>query len=60
MKKVYVREEVCVGRGLCRVYCQISHYRARDQIKSSKREAAPPGPRIRIERKDEVCFPVQC
>lgn len=60
MKKVYVREEVCIGCGLCQVYCQTEHSRARDIIKAFKRETPRPLPRIRVERKGEICFAVQC
>ena len=60
MRKVYVREEVCIGCGLCRVYCQTEHSRSKDIIKAFKREIPRPLPRIRIERKDEVCFAIHC
>ncbi|MFQ5924596.1 MAG: 4Fe-4S dicluster domain-containing protein [Dehalococcoidia bacterium] len=58
--KVYVKEEVCIGCGLCRVYCQAEHSRSKDMIKAFKRESPRPLPRIRVETKGEVCFPVQC
>lgn len=49
-----------MGCGLCRVYCQTEHSQSKDIIKALKRETPRPLPRIRIERKDEVCFAVQC
>ena len=60
MKRVYVKEEVCIGCGLCRIHCQTQHSASKDLIKAFKREASRPLPRIRLERKDEVCFPIQC
>ena len=60
MKKIYVKEDVCIGCGLCRVYCQTEHSRSKDIIKAFKREAPSPLPRIRVERREEVCFALQC
>ena len=60
MKRVYVREDLCMGCGLCRVYCQTEHSRSKDIIKAFKRETPQPLPRIRVERKAEISFSVQC
>lgn len=60
LRKVYVREEVCIGCGLCRVYCQTEHSQSRDLIKAFKRETPRPRPRIRVETKGEVSLAVQC
>lgn len=58
--KIYVREDACIGCGLCRVYCQTEHSRSKDIIKAFKTETPRPLPRIRVERKGEVCFSIQC
>ena len=60
LRKVYVKEEVCMGCGLCRVYCQTEHSRSKDIIKAFKGETARPLPRIRVERKEDISFSVQC
>ena len=60
MKYIYIREDVCIGCGLCRVYCQTEHSRSRDIIKAFKREDPRPLTRIRVERNGEVCFSIQC
>ena len=60
MKKVYIKEDACIGCGLCQVYCQTEHSRAKDIIKAFKRETPRPLPRIRVERNGEICFAVQC
>lgn len=57
---VKVKEEVCMGCGLCRVNCQIAHSASQDAIKAFKKQASPPPARIRIDRREEICFPVQC
>ena len=60
VKKILIKEDVCIGCGLCRVYCQTEHSRSKDIIKAFKKEAPLPLPRIRVERNGEVCFSVQC
>ena len=60
MKRVYVKEEVCIGCGLCEVYCRVEHSQSKDPIKAFKREAPRPLPRVRVERNVEVSFPIQC
>jgi hypothetical protein len=42
MKSVYVREEVRVGSGLCRVFCQTADSRSKGFIKAFKRESPRP------------------
>jgi len=60
MKRVYIKEEVCMGCGLCRVYCQTEHSQSKDIIKAFKRETPRPLPRIRVDRNREVSFAIQC
>jgi len=60
LKNVYVIEDACIGCGLCRVYCQTEHSQTKDMLKAFKRESPRPLPRIRVERKSEICFAVQC
>ncbi len=60
MNRIYVKQDVCIGCGLCRVYCQVEHSQSKDIIKAFKREWRRPLPRVRLERHLEVSFPVQC
>lgn len=60
MRNVYVLEQFCIGCGLCEVYCRTEHSQSKDIIKAFKRESPKSLPRIHIERKDEVCFAIQC
>lgn len=60
MKRVYVNEDVCMGCGLCRVYCLTEHSNTQDVIKAYKRETPRPLARIRVEKKGEVSFSLQC
>ena len=58
MMKVYRREEVCMGCGLCEVYCQVEHSSSKDLVKAFKREKALP--RLRVERQQPLFLSVQC
>ena len=60
MKRVYVKEEVCMGCHLCEVYCQLQHARSKDIIKAFKKESPRPLPRLRIEEKGAVSFSIRC
>lgn len=60
MKKVSVREDVCIGCGICRVYCQAEHSQSKDMIKAFKKESPRPLPVIRVEREGELSFAVKC
>lgn len=60
MRKINIREEFCIGCGLCKVYCQTEHSRSKDIIKAFRREEPSPLPRIRVERDGQTCFSVQC
>lgn len=60
MKKVYVNPDVCMGCGLCEVYCLVQHSRTRDIIKAFRREKPKPVARIRVERHGTLSFGFQC
>ncbi len=58
MKRVYAREEYCLGCKLCQVYCVTSHSRSKDVIKAHKLEEITP--RVIIETKGDLSFAMQC
>lgn len=58
MKKVYVKEEVCIGCHLCEIYCAVQHSKSKTIIKAFKLEK--PKPRIVVEEKKPVSFAIQC
>ncbi|MBI2860170.1 MAG: 4Fe-4S dicluster domain-containing protein [Chloroflexi bacterium] len=60
MKRVYINPDVCLGCGLCEVFCKVSHSRSRDLVKAFKKETPRPVARIRVERRAPVSFAVQC
>ncbi|MFC1870393.1 4Fe-4S dicluster domain-containing protein [Chloroflexota bacterium] len=60
MKKIYVKENVCIGCHLCEVYCQLQHAHSKDLIKAFKKEAPRPLSRSRVEEKGAISFSVRC
>lgn len=60
MRTVYVKEDTCMGCGLCEVYCTLAHSSSRDLIKAFKKEQPRPLTRIRVGRTNGLFLPVQC
>ena len=59
MRRIYAKEEVCIGCRLCEVYCQVEHSRSRNIIKTFKVEVPPPS-RITVEEEGAASFALQC
>lgn len=60
MRRVYVKEEVCIGCHLCEVYCRLQHARSTDLVKAFKRESPQALPRLRVEERGVVSLSVRC
>jgi len=60
MKRIIAREEVCMGCGLCEVYCLVQHSRSKDIIKAYKKENPQVLIRVRVEEARPVSFAIQC
>ena len=60
MRRVYVKEEVCIGCHLCEVYCQLQHAASKDLVKAFKRELPPPISRVRLEGNGVVSLSLHC
>ncbi len=59
-KCIVIKEECCIGCGLCTVYCRAEHSVSKDVIKAFKREVPRPVSRARIEKDGQTCFSIQC
>ncbi|MBN1855508.1 MAG: 4Fe-4S dicluster domain-containing protein [Dehalococcoidia bacterium] len=60
MRRVLVHEELCIGCGLCRVYCEAHHAGGDDLVKTLKKRTAPPAGGIRVEQNLDMCISVRC
>ena len=60
MKRIFVKEEFCMGCELCDVYCKVQHSASKDMIKAYKVEQPVPLSRLRVEKDKPVSFSVQC
>ena len=58
MKRIYVKEEWCLGCHLCEYNCAFANSGAPDMVRALK--GKPIFPRIRVEGNDRICFAVSC
>ncbi|MFH0860191.1 MAG: 4Fe-4S dicluster domain-containing protein [Candidatus Altiarchaeota archaeon] len=59
MKRIYAREEYCIGCRLCEVYCVTQHSKSKNIIKAYRDEPEAV-PRLFVEESGHVSFAVQC
>ncbi|MHB0911977.1 MAG: 4Fe-4S dicluster domain-containing protein [Armatimonadota bacterium] len=57
MKKIYAKEEVCIGCRLCEVHCSAEHT-ASKRLLALKEEK--PAPRVKVGEDGAVSFALQC
>jgi carbon-monoxide dehydrogenase iron sulfur subunit len=60
MRRVYVKEPVCIGCHLCEVYCQLQNAQSTDLVKAFKKESPRPLPRLFVEEKGLISLSVRC
>ncbi|MDI6777420.1 MAG: 4Fe-4S dicluster domain-containing protein [Syntrophales bacterium] len=60
MKRVYPREEVCIGCHLCEIACIVEHSASKDIIKAFKAETPRPTARNLVEEEGAISFSVSC
>jgi carbon-monoxide dehydrogenase iron sulfur subunit len=60
MKRVYPKEEVCIGCRLCEIYCTVEHSQTKDIIKAFKLEKPRPKPCVLVEEEGVTSFALQC
>jgi carbon-monoxide dehydrogenase iron sulfur subunit len=60
MRKVYVKEQVCMSCHLCEVYCLQKHARSKDLVKAYKKESPRALPRVRVDESGIVSLSVRC
>ncbi len=60
MKRIYAREEFCLGCRLCEINCLVSHSKSKKIIKAYRNERDKIQPGMRVEDSGAVSFAVQC
>ena len=60
-KRIYAREEVCIGCRLCEIHCIVAHSGYKnDLVKAFKKSSPKPLPRIIVEERKPISFGLQC
>lgn len=60
MKRVYVKEEYCLGCRLCEINCLVKMSKSKRIIKAFREERDSVSPAIRVEKKGGASFALQC
>lgn len=60
MKRIYIKEEVCIGCRLCEIHCLTQHSKSKRILKAYKGEFPRPLPRIHVEEEGHLSFALQC
>ena len=60
MKRIIANEQVCMGCGLCEVYCTVQHSKSKDIVKAYNKENPRPISRVRLEVNKPISFAIQC
>ena len=60
MKKIYIKEEVCIGCRLCEIHCLVHHSKSKKLIKAYKEEFPRALPRVLVEEQGHLSFALQC
>ncbi|MFO7928687.1 MAG: 4Fe-4S dicluster domain-containing protein [Candidatus Humimicrobiaceae bacterium] len=60
MKKIFIKEEYCIGCRLCEIHCQVKHSKSKKIIKAFKEEQGELMPRILVEEIGHNSFAIQC
>lgn len=60
MKRIFIKEEVCIGCRLCEIYCIVEHSNPKDILKSFKKGRSRTLPRIIVEERGNIAFALQC
>jgi carbon-monoxide dehydrogenase iron sulfur subunit len=60
MKRIYAREEYCLGCRLCEIHCLVRRSRARSIIKAFRRERDKVVPGVQVEQSGYTSFALQC
>ena len=60
MKRIYAREDYCLGCRLCEINCLVEHSRSKKIIKAFRTERDTVVPGVRVEESGRASFALQC
>jgi anaerobic carbon-monoxide dehydrogenase iron sulfur subunit len=60
MKRISIKQEACIGCGLCQVYCTVEHSKSKDPIKAYLKEQPRPVSRVRVETSKPNSISIRC
>lgn len=60
MKRIYAREEYCIGCRLCEINCLVKHSKSKKILKAFRTERENLSPMVRVEELCSVSFALQC
>lgn len=60
MKRIYVKEEVCIGCRLCEIHCIVQHSKTKKIIKAFREESPRALSRVLVEEIGPISFAIQC
>jgi len=60
MNRILANEKVCMGCGLCEVYCTVQHSKSKDLLKAYNKEKPRALSRVRLEVSKPISFAIQC
>lgn len=60
MKRIYAREDYCLGCRLCEIHCLVRHSKSKKLIKAFRKERGQVMPGVMVECAGRVTFAMQC
>jgi anaerobic carbon-monoxide dehydrogenase iron sulfur subunit len=60
VKRIYAKEEACIGCRLCEIHCIFQHSGHETLVKAFSDQANLPEPAVRVEEDGAISFALQC
>ena len=60
MKKIFIKEDYCMGCRLCEIHCITQHSKTKNIIKAYKGGEPKPASRVIVEEEGHLSFAMQC
>lgn len=60
MKRIYAREDLCIGCRLCEIHCLVQHSKSKRILTAMMREKEKITPRVKVEESGQLTFALQC